>query len=117
MRGETATASASVLPPGLREFPEIGDYAVIGDCRSAALVSRAGSIEWLCLPHFSSDSVFAAILDRERGGLFAVQPTEPYSVTRLVAGTFAFTPFNRAVIGIAFDISRIAFDISIGIGL
>lgn len=52
------------------------DYGVIGNCRSAALVSRGGSIDWLCLPDFHDASVFAALLDAERGGRFAILPKD-----------------------------------------
>ncbi len=52
----------------------IGDYGMIGDCRSAALISRYGSLDWLCWPAFDSPSLFAALLDQERGGHFRVTP-------------------------------------------
>jgi GH15 family glucan-1,4-alpha-glucosidase len=59
----------------------IARYAVIGDCRSAALVSCEGAIDWLCLPHFSAPSVFGALLD-PHGGHFGIRPAAPFSSTR-----------------------------------
>ncbi len=47
------------------------DYGVIGNCRSAALISDAGSLDWLCLPDYSCNSCFGALLDQERGGRFS----------------------------------------------
>jgi GH15 family glucan-1,4-alpha-glucosidase len=55
---------------------------VIGDCRSAALISRSGSIDWLCWPRFDSPSIFGAILDSEKGGRWSITPTEPCASTR-----------------------------------
>jgi GH15 family glucan-1,4-alpha-glucosidase len=52
----------------------IQDYAIIGDCRSAALISRGGSLDWLCWPRFDSPSIFAAILDEDKGGRFLIAP-------------------------------------------
>jgi GH15 family glucan-1,4-alpha-glucosidase len=59
-------------------FPKIQDYAIIGDCRSAALVSLLGSIEWLCWPRYDSASIFAAILDRQRGGHWKISPSKEF---------------------------------------
>src|SRR3954447_21369396 len=69
------------------DFPDIGDYAAIGNCRALALVAKSGAIEWLCLPTFSSPSIFAAILDRGAGH-FSVRPAGPCRVERAyVPGT------------------------------
>jgi GH15 family glucan-1,4-alpha-glucosidase len=63
-------------------YPPLSDYALIGDCHSAALVSRGGSVDWCCLPRFDSDSCFGRLLDWENGGYFAVSPREPCAVRR-----------------------------------
>jgi GH15 family glucan-1,4-alpha-glucosidase len=63
-------------------YPAIGDYAVIGDCRTAALISRGGSLDWLCLPRFDSPALFAALLDHRRGGAFRVCPTARFETSR-----------------------------------
>ncbi len=50
------------------------DYGVIGNCQSAALVSKYGSLDWCCLPTFGSASFFAALLDEKKGGRCAIEP-------------------------------------------
>jgi GH15 family glucan-1,4-alpha-glucosidase len=55
-------------------YQPIEHYGIIGNMRTAALVGMNGSIDWLCLPHFDSPSVFAAILDDQKGGRFRIAP-------------------------------------------
>lgn len=58
------------------------DYGVVGNSRTAALISRVGNIEWLCFPDFDSPSVFAALLDQEKGGSFGFEVGEDYQITQ-----------------------------------
>jgi GH15 family glucan-1,4-alpha-glucosidase len=53
-------------------YPPIGDYALVGDCRSAALVSRAGAVDWCCMPRMDAGSLFGRLLDWERGGALEI---------------------------------------------
>jgi GH15 family glucan-1,4-alpha-glucosidase len=55
----------------------IEDYGLIGDTRTAALVGRNGSIDWLCLPHFDSAACFAALLGQPRHGRWLIAPASP----------------------------------------
>jgi GH15 family glucan-1,4-alpha-glucosidase len=55
-------------------YPDIADYGFIGDCHSAALVSRHGSIDWCCMPRFDSGSAFGRLLGWDRGGFCQIAP-------------------------------------------
>ncbi|MDQ6697997.1 MAG: glycoside hydrolase family 15 protein, partial [Actinomycetota bacterium] len=59
----------------------IADYAVLSNCRSAALVSRAGSVDWLCFPRFDGPSVFGRLLD-ERAGHWSIRSVDDAEITR-----------------------------------
>lgn len=58
------------------------NYGIIGNCRSGALVSDKGAIEWLCLPKFDSGSVFGKLLDEEKGGSFEILPETETKITQ-----------------------------------
>ncbi len=60
-------------------YRPIGDYGVIGDCRTAALIGPDGSIDWCCMPHFDSPAIFLRLLDADKGGYFQVAPTAGFA--------------------------------------
>jgi GH15 family glucan-1,4-alpha-glucosidase len=64
----------------MSNFP-IADYALISDSQSAALVSRGGSVDWLCLPRFDAPSLFGCLLDEEAGH-FRVSAVEATRLSR-----------------------------------
>lgn len=89
-------AAAASATSAIGAAPRIQERALIGDCRSAALVDGRGGIDWLCWPRFDSDPVFASLLDPERGGVFRIAPAgASRSAVRYVEGTnVAVTRFD-----------------------
>jgi GH15 family glucan-1,4-alpha-glucosidase len=80
-------------------YKPISDYGIIGNMLSAALVGIDGSIDWCCLPRFDSPSVFAAILDDDKGGRFHIKPETPFQSHQ------AYLP-NTNVLQTAFQTER-----------
>src|SRR5215210_8163952 len=62
-------------------FRPIADYGLLADCNSSALVDRAGSIDWLCLPRYDSDAIFARLLD-PNAGHWSISPTSECNAAR-----------------------------------
>ena len=78
-----STTERTARPSDTSRAAAIEDYALIGDCRTAALVSKSGSIDWLCWPRFDSPACFAALLGSPRNGRWRIAPAEtPSRVTR-----------------------------------
>ncbi|QQO13225.1 glycoside hydrolase family 15 protein [Bradyrhizobium diazoefficiens] len=83
-------------------MPLIEDYALIGDCETGALVGRDGSIDWLCLPRFDSDSCFGRLLGNEENGYWKLCPVDRYASERryrpdsLILETVFTTDHGRA---------------------
>jgi len=69
-----------------KEYSPIRDYAAIGDCHTAALVGRNGSIDWYCPGRFDAPAVFCRLLDAEKGGFFQLAPAEASSSEREYRG-------------------------------
>lgn len=63
-------------------YHAIEDYGIIGNMQTAALISKHGTLDWLCYPYFDSPTVFAAMLDDEKGGTFTLQPAENSYTTK-----------------------------------
>ena len=79
-------------------YPPIADYALISDCRSAALVSSNGSIDWCCVPRLDEGSCFGRLLDWEQGGFCSLQPEdgETNLFRRYVDGTLVLETTFRS---------------------
>src|SRR3954471_3102617 len=76
-----ATETRSVAPVEAFTSTPIADYGLLADCNSAALVNRDGSIDWLCLPRYDSEAIFARLLDPD-GGHWSIRPAGEYTVER-----------------------------------
>ncbi len=81
------------------------NYGIIGNCRSAALISDKGSLDWCCLPKFDSSSVFAKLLDEKIGGSFGIIVTEDYTISQ------RYIP-NTAILCTTFSDGLNAFEVN-----
>jgi GH15 family glucan-1,4-alpha-glucosidase len=80
----TTTAKPDLARVRAGESLPVGDYGLLADCSSAALVSRYGSIDWLCLPRYDSPAVFARVLDRDAGH-WSIAPAGEFTTERRYA--------------------------------
>ncbi|MCU1569494.1 MAG: glycoside hydrolase family 15 protein [Naasia sp.] len=79
----------------------IEDYAIIGDCHTAALISRGGSMDWLCMPRFDAPSLFGALLDSAEAGHWSLAPTDEAATVQraYLPGTFVLRSVWRTAGG------------------
>lgn len=80
------------------------NFGIIGNCRSAALVSNKGSIDWCCLPEFDSSSIFAKLLDEKIGGSFCIKTTDDYKINQ-------YYMEDTAILITKFDNGKDAFEL------
>jgi GH15 family glucan-1,4-alpha-glucosidase len=66
----------------MERYPDIADHGLIGDLQTAALISTDGTIDWFCCPRFDSPSIFASLLDADKGGYFRIAPVDGEYVTK-----------------------------------
>jgi pentatricopeptide repeat protein len=66
----------------MERYPNISDHGLIGDLQTAALVATDGTVDFFCCPRFDSPSVFASLLDAEKGGHFRVAPVADHYVSK-----------------------------------
>jgi len=67
-------------------YQPIGDYALVGDCHTAALIAHDGSIDWYCPGRFDAPAVFCRLLDADKGGFVATAPSGSFSTERRYRG-------------------------------
>jgi GH15 family glucan-1,4-alpha-glucosidase len=116
----TSTTLTSPTATPTRVGTPIADYALLSDCNSAALVSRDGSVEWLCMPRFDSPSLFGRILDADAGH-WTIRPVGAFEATRrylpgsLVLETTFTTPSGtvRLTDALAFDPGQHGHDLGL----
>ncbi|MFQ5827653.1 MAG: glycoside hydrolase family 15 protein [Candidatus Methylomirabilia bacterium] len=73
-------------------YRPISDYGVVGNLQTAALIARDGALDWLCLPHFDSPSLFASLLDANKGGNFRITPSVPFRTEQF------YEPFTNVLV-------------------
>src|SRR5215210_4981289 len=94
----------------MTDFRPIGDYGLLADCTSAALVDRAGSIDWLCLPRYDSPAVFARLLDPDAGH-WSIAPAGEFTATRrYLPGTLVIETTFTTSTGVARLTDAMAFE-------
>src|SRR6476620_6120002 len=108
----TMTTDSQTYEPGSTGHGQsipIADYGLLADCNSAALVSRDGSVDWLCLPRFDSPALFARLLGPDAGG-WSIRPAAPFrGERRYLSGTLVLETTFRAETGAVRLLEALAF--------